>query len=309
MNKLIAELVEGERVSGQFLLSNFNRGVNNLGSAYYSLELKDSSGMIVGKKWEVSSQDEQILVIGNVILVEGETLKYKDNLQLKILNIAPVDQDSVDVSRFLAKPPIPREELEKKFNDLVGSIKDEDCLKLVQYFVKKYEDKIFTHPAGVSVHHDYMSGLLMHITSMAEVATFLAKQYNADRDLLVTGALLHDIGKLIELEGKYTFHYSTEGKLLGHISIMVSELKNAAKELGLTSEVPLLLEHMVLSHHDKPEFGSPIPPCTKEALLLSMIDNMDSKMCIVDKALAEVAPGEFSNKVFPLDGRCLYKRK
>lgn len=309
MEKLIKEIIEGERIFGQFLLSNVSKGVNNLGSAYLNLELKDASGTISGKKWEVAPGDENILVVGNVIQIEAETLKYKDNLQLKVLNIAPVDQDSIDVARFVAAPPIPREELEKKFNALVNSVEDKDCLKFINYFVDKYKDRLFTHPAGVSVHHDYASGLLMHITSMGEVATFLAKQYNADADLLITGCLLHDIGKLIELEGRAVFKYSTEGKLLGHISIMVSELKQAAKELNITSEVPLLLEHMVLSHHDKAEFGSPIPPCTKEALLLSMIDNMDSKMCIVDKALSDVNPGEFSNKVYPLDGRCLYKRK
>ena len=145
---------------------------------------------------------------------------------------------------------------------------------------------------------------------MAELGDFLAKKYApVNRDLLITGILLHDLGKIVELEGPVIYHYSVEGKLLGHISIMVSEIRMAAKELGIDNETPLLLEHMVLSHHDKPEYGSPVSPLTKEALLLTYIDNMDSKMAIVDKALEGINPGEFTQKIFPLDGRTMYKPK
>jgi len=309
MAVMIKELKDGDRVSGQFLVGSVSKGVNTMGSQYMNVELKDCSGSINGKKWEIAPNDESILITGNVIHVEGDALKYKESLQVKIREIVPVENEQIDIAKFIKASPVPKEELVKRFNGFVSSIENEDCKSLINYFFKKYEDKVFDYPAGVSVHHDYTSGLLTHITSMATVADFLAKQYNADRDLLITGALLHDIGKLIELEGTVVFKYSNEGRLLGHISIMVSELRMASKELGLTSEVPLLLEHMVLSHHDKPEFGSPISPCTKEAMLLSMIDNMDSKMVIIDKALEEVAPGEFSNKIYHIDGRCFYKKK
>jgi 3'-5' exoribonuclease len=115
------------------------------------------------------------------------------------------------------------------------------------------------------------------------------------------------MGKTIEFEGPVVYKYSIEGKLLGHITIMVSEIRRAAEGLKITSEVPMLLEHMVLSHHGQQEFGSPVMPYTKEALLLSLIDNLDSKMVIIDKALQDVEPGNFSNKVFPLDNRAFYK--
>ena len=115
------------------------------------------------------------------------------------------------------------------------------------------------------------------------------------------------MGKTIEFEGPVIYKYSLEGRLLGHISLMVSEIRRAAEGLKITSEVPLLLEHMVLSHHGQPDFGSPVLPMTREALLLSMIDNLDSKMVIVEKALENVNPGEFSQKIFPLDGRMIYK--
>ena len=150
---------------------------------------------------------------------------------------------------------------------------------------------------------------LEKLDTMADIAAYLCKIYDANYDLLITGCLLHDLGKIIELEGPIVYKYSLEGKLLGHISIMVAELKKAAEELKITSEVPLLLEHMVLSHHGQPDFGSPVLPSTKEALLLSLIDNLDSKMVVVNKAIADVEPGNFSNKVFPLDNRAFYKPK
>ena len=175
--------------------------------------------------------------------------------------------------------------------------------------INKFDDKLYSYPAAVSIHHEYSSGLLMHSLSMADLAAFLCPIYDCDYDILITGCLLHDMGKIIELEGPIVYKYSLEGKLLGHISIMCAEISKAADELKITSEVPLLLEHMILAHHGQPEFGSPVMPLTKEALLLSLIDNLDSKMVVVNKAIADIEPGNFSNKVFPLDNRSFYKPK
>jgi 3'-5' exoribonuclease len=150
----------------------------------------------------------------------------------------------------------------------------------------------------------------MHTVSMADIGLFLCDYYkDIDRDILLTGILLHDMGKCIEFEGPAVYKYSLEGKLLGHISIMMAEIRRAAIGLNITSEVPILLEHMVLAHHGQHEFGSPVLPLTKEALLLSLIDNLDSKMVILDKALSAVNPGEFTQKIFPLDNRMFYKPK
>ena len=307
---MISDLKDGMHVQGQFIVGTAAKSVNNLGSFYLNVELRDASGTIPAKKWEVNGDDEQLFTSGNVLFIEGEVVKYREALQLKILKAAQVDASDIDFSTLLTPPPIPRTILEEKFNAYVDSIKNSDCKALLNYFIKKYDNKIFTYPAGVSVHHEYSSGLLVHLTSMAELGDYLAKKYEpVNRDLLITGILLHDLGKTIELEGPIVYHYSLEGKLLGHISIMVSDIRMASKELGIDSEVPLLLEHMVLSHHDKPEFGSPVAPMTKEALLLTLIDNMDSKMAIISKALDGVNEGEFTNKVYPLDGRTIYKPK
>ena len=120
---------------------------------------------------------------------------------------------------------------------------------------------------------------------------------------------MHDMGKTIELEGPVAFKYSLEGKLIGHISILSALIKEAADSLNITGETPLLLQHMILSHHGQHEFGSPVLPMTKEALLLSLIDNLDCKVVALNKALEGVKEGEFTNKIFSLDGRAFYNPK
>ena len=307
--KMIIDFNDHDHIEGQFLVGSVSKGVNTNGGSYFSLELRDASGSITAKKWDATLDDEQLFVSGNVISLVGETNKYKDQLQLKVLSAELVALEDIDVARFVKAPPIPRVELEKKFKDYVSSIKNQDCLKIINYMINKFGDKIFSYPAAVSIHHEYSSGLLMHSVTMADIAAKLCPIYDADYDLVISGCLLHDLGKIIELEGPIVFKYSVEGKLLGHISIMAAEIRKAAEELKITSEIPVLLGHMVLSHHGQQEFGSPVMPLTKEALLLSLIDNLDSKMVVVSKAVNDLEPGAFSNKVFSLDNRSFYKPK
>ena len=282
---MIKDLAEGNRIKIQAIVGSISRGVNATGSPYLNVELRDSSGSIAGKKWEVEEKDNDIFVVGNIVEVGMEVIKYRDSLQAKILSARKLEAEEVDVTKFVKAPPIPKEEIKARFDKLVNSIKNPDCKALLDYFINKYQDKLYDSPAASNVHHEYSSGLLHHSTSLGEICDYLAGYYNdIDRDLLVTGALLHDFGKMTELEGPAVYHYTVEGKLLGHISIMCSELREASQKLGITSEVPVLLEHMILSHHGQYEFGSPVLPLTREALLLSLVDQLDSRMVILDKA-------------------------
>lgn len=308
--KLIKELKEGDRLALQALVGSVSRGINASGSQYLNIELRDSSGSINAKKWEIDSKDDEIFVVGNIVGVNVEILKYRENLQAKVLSATRIEAEDVDVARFIKMPPVPKEELVKRFNAMVDSVKNEDCQKLLHYFLDKYKDKVYDSPAAASVHHEFASGLIMHSLYLAEICDFLAGKYeDVNRDLLVTGALLHDFGKMVELEGPAVYHYSLEGKLIGHISIMCAEIREAANKLNLTSEVPVLLEHMILSHHGHLEFGSPVLPLTKEALMLSIVDLLDSKIMVVSKALEEVEPGEFTSRIFYIDNCAFYKPK
>lgn len=308
--KFIKEFTEGDRISTQFLVSNVTRGVNNIGSAYLNIELRDCTGTIPAKKWEIEPDDEKTIAVGNIIAATVEVIRYRESLQAKVITARYVDPSEIDLVRFVSAPPIKKEVLIEEFNSYRNSIKQSECKALLEYFIKKYESTLFIYPAASSIHHEYSSGLLMHIVSMCKMGEFFANNYkNINRDLLITGIMLHDIGKLTELEGPVVFHYSLEGKLIGHISIMAAEIKEATNKLGLKGEIPLLLQHMILSHHGQLEYGSPVLPLTVEALVLNLVDNADSKMTILNKAIDEVQEGEFTTKIFPLDGRQFYKHK
>jgi 3'-5' exoribonuclease len=305
--KCIAELADGDHIESQFLVNAVSKGVTAASRSYLNVSLQDATGTIEGKKWDIEPEDENVLLVGNIIEVEGEVLLYKNALQMKILSVVSLPQDGIDFSRFVPSAPVPKEELLKKLDAYVASLQNPEVKQLTEYLIKKFHDAYVDYPAAVRNHHNFASGLLYHSLSMADDAEALCKLYpSLNRDVLIAGTLIHDIGKTLELSGPIATHFTLEGKLLGHISIMQAEVREAAKELKMTGEIPVIMEHMVLSHHNKAEFGSPVPPETREALALALIDDFDAKMNILDKAYAGVAPGDWTQKIFTLDDRYFY---
>lgn len=306
--KSIAELKDGDRLTGQFLVNGCTKGVTTASRSYLTINFQDATGSMDGKKWDIAENDEAIFAPGNIVAVEAEVISYKNALQMKILSGQALPLNGVDFTRFVPSSPVPKEQLITKLNAYLASLENPDVKKLTEYLIKKHYDAYVDYPAAVRNHHNYASGLLYHSLCMADAAEALAKLYpSLNRDVLVAGALIHDIGKTIELSGPVATKFTLEGKLLGHISIMQAEVKEAADELKMTGEIPLVMEHMVLSHHNQPDFGSPIPPETREALALAMIDDFDAKMNILDKAYQGVEPGDWTQKVFTIDDRYFYK--
>lgn len=309
-DKYIEEFKEGEKIDVCLLVTNVTKGVSNNGSPYLSITLQDKSGSIDGKKWDCNEHDILVAEQAKVIRVIADVIDYRGVHQLKILSLESIDQSTVDYVRFCIPCPIPQEELLKKFNSFLNSIKNKDCKAILNKIFDKYYDKFIVFPAASKNHHECISGLLYHTVSMAELASLIAMQYEEiDLDMLLTGVILHDVGKVIELSGPIATKYTLEGKLIGHISIMVGEISMAAQELNINSEVPLLLEHMILSHHGSKDFGSPILPLTREALVLHAVDDLDSKMNILNKAYADVEEGEFTQRLIAMEGRAFYKPK
>lgn len=308
MNKLVNEFKENDRLTCQLLVSSMVKGVTQQGRTYLNMELRDSSGALSAKKWDVMPGDEETFATGNVVECYFDVIDYKGALQLKVHAGKVVNNEEIDVVRFLKYPPIPLEQLKDKFIGYINSIEDEDIAKIVKYLYKKFENKILSYPAAVSIHHEYYAGLLHHTTSMCDHALYLSNYYpNINRDLLMGGVILHDFGKTIELGGDLVKTFTLEGKLIGHISIVAMEIDKACEYLNIHSEATTLLKHVVLAHHGSLEYGSPVLPKTKEALLLNLIDNLDSKMVLVEKALESVNKGEFTQKIFALDNREFYK--
>ena len=308
---MIKEFFDGMMLrEEQFLVVSFTKLTSTNGNQYANIELQDKTGKIEGKKWSIDSEDIYVFTPGNIVSINGEVLLYKGNLQVKIYSGRELDKRAVDLSKFLIQSDYSLENLKERFNSLLNEIEDEEINNLVKTIFAKYEREIFSYPAAKTNHHNYLRGLITHSISMAEIASFVGSKYdNINLDILIAGALLHDIGKIIELSGPEITTYTTEGQLLGHISIGFSMLKDECNKLNITKEKATQLQHIVLSHHGKFEYGSPVLPATKEAILLSMIDDMDAKMELVDNVLENVNEGEFSPRVFAFNDRCLYKPK
>lgn len=308
--KWIKDFLEGDLIRGPLLVVNANKGVTNNGLAYMNVTLQDKTGTIEAKKWDINEVDAALLNIGNVVLVDGDVLNYRDNLQVKIRAVSKVNDDEFDATRFTMASPIPLPELEKRLDGYLNSLKDKDIALLTKTLIGKYYKSYIAYPAAVRNHHEFASGLLHHTVSMADLGEAIANLYpSVDRDMLIAGILLHDLGKTLELSGPIIPKYTLEGKLIGHISITHAEIQKSIEALKINSETATLLSHMVLSHHGKYEYGSPVLPLTREAYLLSVIDDLDAKMMILDKAYDQTPEGEFSARIYAMDDRSFYKPK
>ena len=306
---MIKDLIERGNASGVYLIKDVNKGITTNGLNYLSFVLQDKSGVIDAKKWDVTAEDINKSEKGKIVRIDGEVTKFKDKLQIRIADIYEVDPEDNDLSSLLMLGSIEFNTLIEDFNYYKNSIKNNDCKAILDAVFKKYYSKFIDYPAAVRNHHEFYHGLLHHSVMMCKVAEQLSKLYDCDYDLLISGCLLHDIGKVIEFSGYVAPSYTNEGNLLGHISIGMSIIKEISDELKITSEVPLLLEHMILSHHGKLEYGSPVVPLTREALLLSMIDDLDAKMMVLDKAFSDIEEGSYTERIFALDNASYYKHK
>lgn len=307
--KWIKELVDGDHIVGQLLVTSANKGVTEKGLTYLNITFQDKTGTLEAKKWDASETDMRLLVPGAVVMVDGVVNLYKNQPQLKVMGVGIVE-DEIDMSNFARVSPIPLPELKAKLDNYLNSFKDKDVELVTRTVINHFYDKYVTYPGAVKVHHEFGSGILHHSLFMADVADAIAKIYTqVDRDILVAGALLHDIGKTIEYENPVAPVQTAEGKLCGHIAIGYAEFKRIVDELDIKSEVPMLLEHMILAHHGTLEFGSPVMPSTREALLLSEIDMLDSRQMILDKVYDTVKEGEFTPRLWMMDDTSFYKPK
>lgn len=309
--KWVKDFLDGDHIIGQLLVTSCLKGVTDKGLTYLNVSFQDKTGTIEGKKWDATDEDMKVLVPGTVVNVEGDINLYKNQNQLKVKYVSPIQSvDEVDLSNFQRVSPLPLEDMKKRLDAYLNSFKDKDVEVITKAVISHFYDKYISYPAAVKIHHEFGSGIIHHSLAMADLADDVAKRYpQVDRDILVAGALLHDIGKTVEYENPLMPVQTVEGKLCGHIAIMYAEFKKIVDGLNIKSEVPVLLEHMILAHHGKLEWGSPVLPATREAWLLSQIDLIDSHMMVLDKAMASVKEGEFSPRLWVMDDVSFYKPK
>jgi len=246
---------------------------------------------------------------GHVQFLAFEVLDYNNALQLRVNRITDLDQDLIDLSEYVMASPVEIGELKARIGGYITSLTNPVLSALVKGMFERVGKAFYDYPAASRIHHSYLGGLAEHTLGMADLAETMAGQYAIlNRDLLIAGVLVHDLGKTAELGGLVSNEYTLEGKLIGHISICHGWLMETAAALNLTDrEETLLLRHMILSHHGKHEFGSPVLPEIPEAEALNLIDNMDARMNTLKKAMETVKPGQWTGKLFSMDNRQFYK--
>ena len=302
----IARMARGIDIEGFYLLKSAFPKVTVSGKPFLTAVLADESGTIEAKVWDYSGPIGE-RDAGKVIKVRGSVSDYRGALQITVdkLRLAAED-DHVDVSRLVRVAPIDRAGAYADITRLVSTLEDADYRAVCEEMLRRHEDAFRTIPAAKSVHHSFLSGLLMHTYNMLRLADFLAAQYadSVDRSLLLAGTLLHDFGK----EREFTFSelglvtdYSTKGQLLGHLVMGAQETAEVAEMLGIPEEKSVLLQHLLLSHHGEPEFGAAVRPLCAEAELLSLIDAVDSRMEIYRETYDTMEPDTFSPRIFALE--------
>lgn len=258
MAKGIGQHEVGEQVDLYFLIKSSTRGIASNGKPFLTVILQDKTGDIEAKLWDVSPEDEETYAAEKIVKVAGEVMNYRGRNQLKVRNIRPAQpQDGVRVSDFLEVAPLSREEMVEYITQSIFEMKNSNIQRLTRHLLNKYQSEFLEYPAATKNHHEFVSGLAYHVVSMLKLAKTFADLYpSLNRDLLYSGVILHDLGKVFELSGPVSTTYTVQGNLLGHISIMVNEIGKTAEELGIEGEEVMLLQHMVLSHHGKEEWGA-----------------------------------------------------
>lgn len=291
------------------LIHGVTKGVTQNGAPYLSITFQDNTGSIEGKWWDVNPAFESKVVSGAIGVVKCDVLMYRQNLQVRVHGIN--FEETFDVSEFVVSSQYSTIELKTKTKAFVDMIKNPIYQTIVEACFKMYGEDFYVYPAATRNHHDFVGGLATHVIGMAELAVSMKEIYpSIDLDLLLSGVLIHDMGKIDEYNQAILSQYTNQGKLLGHISMMHAHLYDITKDLGLLdTEESMLLRHLVLSHHGQLEYGSPVKPLVVEAELLNFLDNIDARMNMFDKLLKDTEEGTFSVREFALENRSFYKPK
>lgn len=280
--RYIKEIAEGENLNGIYYCKEKKELRSKNDKPYYSLILQDKTGSLDGKVWDINSHGIEDFAGGDFISVQGQITVYMGALQAKIIRIRRCEEGEYDLVDYIQTSRYDRETMYKELLEFVDSVKNPYYKKVLDSFFRNVEfaKRFKSHSAAKTMHHSFVGGLLEHSLGVLKVCNFMAKQYPIlNRDLLITAAPLHDIGKVAELSPFPVNDYTDSGQLLGHIYIGANMISEKIKEIdGFPKKQADELIHCILAHHGALEYGSPKLPALMEALALSLADNMDAKM-------------------------------
>jgi 3'-5' exoribonuclease len=315
----LANFEEGKLFDGFFLVLAKQQRTTKTNKPYLNLILGDKTGQLEGRVWELG--DPRIAKDfdrGDIVKARGSASRFDDRLQMKIDQLRVAQASEVDKSDLLPSTTYDVAALWRQLLSFVDSVANPDLKRLLTALL---DDPVLAQayreaPAAKQLHHAWLGGLLEHVVSLLTLADRVAPHYPVlDRDLIVTGVILHDLGKIRELSWEIGFEYTVEGVLLGHIQIGAALAERAIDSLpGFPPKLKTLVLHLILSHHGKLEFGSPKLPMIPEALVLNFLDDLDAKMQAVqgefDKCIREgKSPNEMTGKVWALDNRQMLNTK
>ncbi|HHR85184.1 HD domain-containing protein [Candidatus Bipolaricaulota bacterium] len=315
MHVLIQDMRPGQRITQCFLAKQKTQRATRSGDAYLEILLADKSGTIPARAWAEATQrfasqfDE-----GDFVFVEGRTETYRNTLQIIVESIRRLEEHEKETGKISGFDPgilVPAsardpDEMWSELTDLISSISSEPLRELTTLLIAENEEAFRTFPAAVQYHHAYLGGLLEHTLEVAGGVHHYAKTTSAlDQGMATAGGILHDIGKVRELERPIAPRYSFEGQLLGHLLLGRDMVREAASKITWDNpHIPELLEHIIISHHGELEFGAAIVPKTAEAIAVYYFDNLSARLNMVEMHIAQDSEqGDFT------DWHGLLKRK
>ncbi len=294
--RFVTDIAAGETFQDIFILAEKNMAHKRDGNPFLTITLTDKSGRIKGVVWDDVDNAASAAAAGDYVLVKAAASEYRGALQLVVKSIQAVPAEEVSPADFLPATKRDVEQMFARLNALTDTIQSPKLKALMDTF---WNDGAFVEmfkraPAAKMMHHAYVGGLLEHTLSMALLADKVAGHYGGvDRDLLLVGTVLHDVGKVRELSYSQRIDYTDEGRLLSHIVIGVQMVEEKIRTISeFPSELAAMVKHMIVSHHGTRDFGSPEPPKTIEAVLLNYVDEIDSRVNAIRELMAAEAPGE-----------------
>lgn len=310
--KTVDKLKVSEKADGFFLVKSYEIKKTTNGKRYADITFADKTGQINGKLWDCKEEQDKILEENNIVKARGEVLEWQGSKQFKINKIRGINkEDKISLDDLVPSAPIDAVNMYNEIEEYIEKIEDEKIRCLVNKMINKYKEKLIYYPAAKKNHHSYRGGLLYHELRMLRTGEKICEIYNyLNKDYVFAGVILHDICKINEMDSNelgIVSDYTMEGKLLGHIIQGIKEIEIEAREVGLDKEKSVILQHMILSHHYYPEYGSPKKPMTPEAEILHYLDIIDARMFDFENVLKDVNPGGFSERVWILDNISVYK--
>lgn len=305
------EIDKNGTLQGYVLVKSCERKSAKNGSTYLDLIISDGESDVVAKIWDFKGDIVSQPSVGTVILVRGTLSLYNNQPQFKIDRFRNINEnDDVKLSDFVPSATFPGSDMYDEIIKITESFSDEDLKKLTLSVLRIFKEKILDLPAAFKLHHAVRSGLLMHTLTLCRLAEAVSLIYpSIDKDLLLTGAILHDIAKTEEFSLAPTGlvdGYTVRGTLIGHLvggALLISEI---GKNENISEETLMLVEHMLISHHGNPEYGAAVRPLFLEAEVLSAIDTFDANIFEIENALKDIEVGTFTNRMWALEDRKFY---